>query len=362
MLKKTAAVVLAAAMVASLAACGSSSSGSGAGGSAAGTQAANTQTADTQSSDTKAASGDSIKFTMSMVDNEQSNYYKGAQAIAKEVSDATNGQITIDVKAGGTLGGESDTLDMAIQGDLDIASAANSVLANYIPEMSILDQAFLWDSQDQANYAVQHELGDLIQEKANAQGIHVIGYMESGFRDVFSKRPIQSIDDFKGLKIRVMQNDGQIGAFTSFGANPVALSAGDQFTALQQGTIDACENAVSNCWVNKFYEAGINSITNTHHCFVYIPLCMSDNAWKKIPEDLQDTFVKAVWKGCQEQWQYLNDANEEAKGELEKAGVKFYDIDTDSLKQAYEAYQKKQGTTYDSNWQAAIDAAKKAVK
>lgn len=85
-----------------------------------------------------------------MVDNEQSNYYKGAQAIADSVNEATNGQFQIKVVAGGTLGGESDTLDMAIQGDLDIASCANSVLANYIPEMSILDQAFLWDSQDQA--------------------------------------------------------------------------------------------------------------------------------------------------------------------------------------------------------------------
>ncbi len=121
-MKKILSVVLAALMLAGvLAGCGGSSSGSG-------------------------KSGDSIKFTMSMVDNEQSNYYKGAQAIASAVSEKTGGKITIDVKAGGSLGGEADTLDMAIQGDLDIASCANSVLANYIPEMSILDQAFLWDS------------------------------------------------------------------------------------------------------------------------------------------------------------------------------------------------------------------------
>ena len=221
-----------------------------------------------------------ITFKFAMVDNEQSNYYKGAQAIAASVEEATEGKIKIDVVAGGTLGGEADTLDMAIQGDLAIATAANSVLANYIPEMAILDQAFLWDSQDQANYAVQNELGALISEKAEALGIHVIGYMESGFRDVFSKKPIESLDDFKGVKIRTMQNKGQLAAFTSFGANPVALAAGEQFTALQQGTIDACENAVSNCWVNKFYEAGVNSVTTTHHCFVYIPICMSDNAWK----------------------------------------------------------------------------------
>lgn len=355
--KKLVALLLAATMALGLSACGNSSS-------TAVTQNADpaetTALADTASPNDTTAAADAITFTMSMVDNEQSNYYKGAQAIADSVKEATKGKILIDVKAGGTLGGESDTLDMAIQGDLDIASAANSVLENYIPEMAILDKAFLWDSQDQANYAVQHELGDLIQAKANTQGIHVIGYMESGFRDIFSKKPIEKIDDFKGLKIRVMQNDGQLAAFTAFGANPVALAAGDQFTALQQGTIDACENAVSNCWVNKFYEAGVNSITNSHHCFVYIPLCMSDNAWNKIPENLRDTFVDAVWAGCEKQWQFLNEANEEAKSELQGVGVTFYDIDVDSLKTAYDEATKD--VSYDPDFQAAVDAAKQAVQ
>ena len=266
-----------------------------------------------------------ITFKFAMVDNEQSNYYKGAQAIAASVEEATQGAI-------------------------------------YIPEMAILDQAFLWDSQDQANYAVQNELGALINEKAEALGIHVIGYMESGFRDVFSKKPIQSIDDFKGVKIRTMQNQGQLAAFTSFGANPVALAAGEQFTALQQGTIDACENAVSNCWVNKFYEAGVNSVTTTHHSFVYIPLCMSDNAWNQIPDDLKETFVEAVWAGCEQQWQFLNEANEEAVELLKGVGVSFYDIDLDSLKEAYAAKVEADGTTYDEAWVAAVEAARAAVK
>lgn len=348
-MKKLLSVMLAALMlVGILAGCGGSNNSGGSSGGG-------------NSSGSASSSGDSIKFTMAMVDNEQSNYYKGAQAIASAVSDKTGGRITIDVKAGGSLGGEADTLDMAIQGDLDIASCANSVLANYIPEMSILDQAFLWDSQDQANYAVTHELGDLISEKAEALGVHVIGYMESGFRDVFSKTPIQAMSDFNGVKIRTMQNDGQIAAFTSFGANSVALAAGDQFTGLQQGTIDACENAVSNCWVNKFYEAGVTSITNTHHCFVYIPLVMSDAAWNKIPDDLKETFLEAVAEGCEQQWQFLNEANEEAVGELEGVGVTFYDIDLGELKSAYEAKMAADGTTYDATWSEAVEAARAAV-
>lgn len=309
---------------------------------------------------TTAFAADEITLTLALADNTSSNYYQGTMAIADAVAEATDGQITINVQAGGTLGGESDTLDMAIQGDLDIASCANSVLANYIPEMNILDQAFLWDSADQANYAIQNELGALISEKAEALGIHVIGYLESGFRDVFSTKPIESMADFKGLKIRVMQNDGQLTAFTSFGANPIALSASEQFTALQQGTIDACENAVSNCWINKYYEAGVDSIINTKHCFVYIPLCMSDTAWNKIPDDLKDAFLTAVQEGCEAQWQYLIDANEEAKTNLEDAGVTFYDINIDELKEAYQVELDKM--SYDEAWVAAVDAAKAAVE
>lgn len=337
-MKKAIAFTLSLAMAASLTACGGGTGGK------------------------EATSGDSINFTLALVDNTASNYYKGAMKIAENVEAATEGKITITVQAGGALGGESDTLDMAIQGDLDIASCANSVLANYIPEMNILDQAFLWASTDQANYAVQNELGTLIQQKAAEQGIHVIGYLESGFRDVFAKKPIQSMADFKGIKIRVMQNEGQLTAFTSFGANPIALSSSEQFTALQQGTIDACENAVSNCWINKYHEAGVKSIINTRHSFVYIPLCMSDKAWNKIPEELRDTFVKAVWEGCEAQWQYLDEANDEAQANLEDAGVTFYDINTDEMKTAYQAKQQQENVTYDPAWEAAIEAARAAVK
>lgn len=311
---------------------------------------------------TSAEAARPIRFTMSLGDNEQSNYYKGAMAIVEAVKEATDGRIVINVRAGGTLGGEADTLDMAIQGDLDIATCANSVLANYIPEMAILDQAFLWDSQAQANYAVMHEVGALIAKKAEPHGIKVIGYLESGFRDVFSKRPVEKMADFNGLKIRTMQNQGQLQAFTSFGANPIALAAGEQFTALQQGTIDACENAVSNCWINKFYEAGVTSIINTKHCFVYIPICISNNAWNRIPEDLRDKFLAAVQKGCEQQWEFLNEANNEAIELLKGVGIKFYDIDISELRAAYAERQKADGTTYDPEWVAAVEAARAAVK
>ena len=106
----------------------------------------------------------------------------------------------------------------------------------------------------------------------------------------------------------------------------------------------------------------MNSITNTKHCFVYIPICMSDNAWNKIPEDMREPFVNAVQEGCKAQWTYLNEANVEAVENLEGAGVTFYDIDTEGLKAKYQAAQEKAGASYDEKWIAAVDAAKRAVQ
>ena len=310
----------------------------------------------------EAYTGEPITLIMGMTDGEQTNYYRGAMAIVEEVKKATNGKIIIDVKAGGTLGSETDELDMVIQGDLDIAACSSSVVSNYIPELAILDQAFLWDSQEQANYAIQHELGELLQQRAQEIGFHVIGSFEAGYRDVFSTRPVKTISDFKGLKIRTMQSKGQLQAFIAFGANPVALSFGEQFSALQQGTIDACENALVNCWDNKYYEAGVNSIIKTNHCFLFMPLCMSENAYNRIPENLREKFVKAVWAGCSQQWQYLNEANADALAKLEQVGVTLYEVDLDELKTAYKEQQKKDGTTYDMKWVDAVNAAKTAIK
>lgn len=309
----------------------------------------------------QAGGQEEVTLKLALVDPENSNYAKGANAIAQEVEKATDGKVKIEVNAGGSLGGERDTVELAMSNNLDIATCANSVLTNFIPEMGILDQAYLWTNADQAHAAVDGKLGELIKEKAKAQGLQVIGFMESGFRNTFSKKPIKAMEDFKGMTIRTMENKYHQAAFTAFGSMPVAMAYNDVFTALQQGTIDAAENATVNCLASGYYEVTKN-ITNTQHAFVYIVLCMSDSAWNKIPEELQKPFLDAVQKGCEAQRQYLVDANEEAVQELEKKGVQFHDIDIEELQKAYQAEAKKQGFTFDKAWQAAVEEAIDSVK
>nr|WP_296093322.1 TRAP transporter substrate-binding protein [uncultured Dorea sp.] len=303
----------------------------------------------------KSVEKEQLVFRMAIVDGESSPIYKGAKAMADDVYEKTNGRIKIVVVTGGALGDERGSVELCSQGDLDIASAANSVLTNFIPEMDILDQPYLWENEEQAHAAVDGPVGELISKAAEEKlNVHVIGYLESGFRDTFSLKPIKTMSDFKGVKIRTMQNQYHMAAFQSFGAMPTAMAYNEVFTALQQGTIDACENAVSNCLSNGYYEVTKN-VTYTHHAFTYIPVMMSDKAWNMIPDDLKDEFMAGCEEGYKAERKYLKEANEDAIKELKKKGVKFWDIDMDELKNAYEAEAKKKGFTFDPEWQKAVN-------
>lgn len=346
-MKKLIALLMALAMTLSLAACGGGGSSSGGGSGDSGSSG---------SSDGAENNGQTVKFKMAFVDPESSPYAQGGLKIAEEVKAATNGQIEIEVVTGGALGGERDMVELTMDNSLDIATCANSVMTNFIPEMSILDQAYLWKNADEAHAAVDGPVGELIQEKANALGLHIIGYLESGFRNTFSVKPIEKMSDFSGVTIRTMENQYHQAAFEAFGAMPVAMSANDVFTALQQGTIDAAENATANCYNNGFYEV-TKHITNTQHAFVYILLCMSEDAWNKIPADLQEPFLEAVQRGVDYERDLLVQANDEAAEKLKAEGVTFHEIDTAELQSAYQAKAQEKGFTFDPAWQAAVDEA-----
>lgn len=103
-----------------------------------------------------------IHLKMAVADADNSAQAEGAREIAREVEKATDGMIQIEVLAGGTLGGERDTVELAMLGGIDIVTCANSVFTQWIPEMSILDQPYLFTNEAQAHGAVDGRVGDLL--------------------------------------------------------------------------------------------------------------------------------------------------------------------------------------------------------
>ena len=312
-----------------------------------------------EAEETAAPVEERVSLTMYFVDPDTSPYVAGGRKIAELVRDATGGRIEIEVIGSSELG-ERDLVERAMDNQLDIATCANSVLTNNIPQMNILDQAYLWKNAEEAHAAVDGRLGELIRERALTLGLHVIGFEESGFRNTFSVKPIQTMADFEGVTIRTMENKYHQAAFRAFGATPVALAYGEVFGALQEGRVDACENATANCLNSGYYQI-TRYVTNTRHAFVYIALCMSDEAWGRISEELREPFMAAVQEGVRWEREELNRANAEAAEKLAELGVTFYDIDVTALQAAYRRQAAEEGFSFDAEWQAAVDEAVQSV-
>lgn len=299
--------------------------------------------------------GDVVTLKMSLDDPENSNYYRGAVKIAEEVEKATNGRVKIEVFASGQLGSELEALELCQMGDVDIATIANSKVVNFIPDLSLLDQAYLFTNLDQAHAAIDGDLRKLIYDEAfKSMRVHLVGAMESGFRNVFSSKPIDSVAAFKGIKIRTMESQSHMLAFNSFGSIATPMAYSEQFTALQTGAIDACENAIANMLANGFYEY-CKYVTWSNHAFVYIFVFVSDNAWqKKIPAELHDAFLEGMRRGYEAQRGYLQEANAEAVAKLTEMGITFFDIDTKELQRIYQAEAQKV-FTFNPAWVEALN-------
>lgn len=354
-MKRTAAILLSVTVIAGmLSGCGQSK---GNGGTPAVSAAGEQGGASTQGGAGAQAAEGGIVLKLGMVDPDGSNFHKGALAVAEEVDKATGGKVKIQVFAGGQLGNERDMYEGAQMGTIDMFAASNAVITSFIPEMAVLDQPFLFETAEEAHHVIDGTVGQLIADKTAAQGIHTVGWMDVGFRNIFSTRPVASLEDLKNLKIRTMENDIHIAAFNAMGAIATPMASGDVFTGLQQGTIDAAENSISNLIANRYYEITKN-VTWTNHVFGFMGIFMSDKAWNQIPEDVREDFMAGVKAGAQRQRDYLVEANEAAVKELTGLGVNFYEISMDDLRKLADPAMEQFADRMDPAWVEAIEAEK----
>ncbi|MGL5625140.1 TRAP transporter substrate-binding protein [Cetobacterium sp.] len=275
-------------------------------------------------------SNGNVVLKLGHVNGDKTNYHYGMLKYAEEVERLTDGKVKVEVYANAQLGNERDMVEGLQLGTIDIAAVASPVLASFVPEMSVLDAPFMFKSYEHADNVIDGKVGEVLSEKLKKQEFNTVAWMYSGFRNVFSIKPLTDIDSFKGLKIRTMENKMHIKTFEALGALATPMPYGEVFTGLQQGTIDAAENATDNVLTQKFYEVTKN-VGETGHFFTYIALGVSDKALAKIPADLVPKLYEAGTTSALYQRNLLIESNANAKTELQKLGVTFTEPNKEEL-------------------------------
>jgi len=223
----------------------------------------------------------------------QNPYALGAERFADLVKERTDGKVVIKLFPNSQLGKAQKLIEGVVLGTIDFAMTTTAVLGQFEPKLLVFGFPYMFRDRDHAFKALDtigFEVGKSLEDK----GIKILGFYENGIRHMMNnKRKLNSPDDMKGLKIRVMSTPVYIEMIKSLGADPTPMAFGEVYSACQQGTIDGLECPAVHFWQKRFFEVN-NYITLTAHTYESEPLTMSMKTWNKLPAEYQDIILQAV--------------------------------------------------------------------
>ncbi len=276
--------------------------------------------------------------------------HHGAVAFAKYVTEKTKGELEVQVFPLGQLGGERSMTEQVQAGTLHMTAVTASVLANFVPEMGIIELPFIYPNREAAYKVLDDkEVKERFAKLCDAKGFVFVGYTENEFRDMTnSKRPIKRPEDLKGLKIRVIEGPIFIDTFKTFGANPTPMPFPEIYNALQQKVIDGQDNPLYTSILMKFTEVN-KFATVTHHILTECPVVVNKKFWNSLTPEQQKIFREAA----EVQVKTNRDGNAKNRTEaLQKAkaqGVDVYmltDADREAFKKAVQPVLDKYKGVY----------------
>lgn len=175
--------------------------------------------------------------------------------MSTEIAKRTNGEVKLDVYPNSQLGGNKEMVEGAMLGTIDIAQQFAGAFSSYVPEMDILALPFLFKSEEGLFKALDGEAGDILAKALEKRGFVPLTYFYGGSRSFINNvRPINTPEDLKGLKIRVIGVKTVIEAINALGAIATPMSQSEVYSALQQGVLDGWENSPVTLYSLKLYE------------------------------------------------------------------------------------------------------------
>lgn len=217
-----------------------------------------------------------------------------AWELFKEMMERRLGRkVVIKIYPQGQLGNERDLIEQTELGSIQMTATAAAPLALHNPHLGIYNLPYLFKSEEELWSITDGPIGLDLAEETARKGILILDYWSTGVRHIFSKKPIRTVDDMRGVKIRVMESPIFIAAFRGVGAQPTPLPYGEVYQALATGVVDAAENDSSGYRNMKFFEpAPVYSLTA--HNIIPKPVQINLPFYQKLPEDVRRVLIATV--------------------------------------------------------------------
>lgn len=223
-----------------------------------------------------------------------------ADKFAELVEEASGGNVTISVYPNDQLAGGNATkgIEMIAGGSVDLAAYATSVMSVIDEQLSVATIPWIFDDYADARQVIDGTGGEYYAERLSAKGITYLGSFHNGFRQITnSKHAVKTPEDVKGLKIRVPGSEVYMSFFKELGADPVAMSWSEVFTAIQQGTIDGQENGVSITASAKMNEIQ-DYLTLWNYTYENDLFVANTEIWESLDENTRELLQEKAVEAC----------------------------------------------------------------
>ena len=270
--------------------------------------------------------------------------------LGKKLSAATQGRLSVAMYPSMQLGGEKEAIEQAQVGAIAFARVSVGALGPVVDDLNVFNLPYVFRNTTHMQHVIDGQIGQDLLDKVTNSGKGLVGlaWMDAGARNFYAtKKPIKTMADLKGMKVRVMGNPMFVEMANSMGGNGVAMGYDQVFSALQTGVVDGAENNPPSFVFDNHFQVA-KFYTLTEHLIVPEMLVFSKKAWDAMSKDDQALLVKFSKEAQQEERKLWEAYEKQAMDKAKTAGIQIIEVSAadkkvfqDAVKPVWDKYGPK---------------------
>lgn len=249
-----------------------------------------------------------------------------ARKFAELVKERSNGLIEVQVFSNGTLYKDGEEMNALSRGDIQMIAPAISKLTDIVPEISVFDLPFAFNSLDEVHEYALSDIGEKLTNRLKNHNLLVAGLWDSGFKQISNSiRPIEHYSDLEGLRIRIMPSDILTKQYETLNAETKRTDFVTVFNVLQNDNVDGHENTLTNITSKNLYSLQ-NYITISNHGYLGYLILFNYDFWNSLPEDVQQLLTEILQEVQEWEWQLTKEMDQEKLQEIQHCAIQLHTL------------------------------------
>lgn len=219
---------------------------------------------------------------------------KAADFFAKRAAELTKGRVKVEIYPNSQLYKDKEEMEALQLGSVQMLAPSLSKFAPLgVKEFEVFDLPFIFDDYNDLHKVTGGPVGAKLLKKLESRGITGLAYWDNGFKVMSANKPLKSVEDYKGLKMRIQSSKVLDAQMRALGALPQVLAFSETYQALQTGVVDGTENPPSNLYTQKMHEVQ-KHVSVTNHGYLGYAVVVNKKFWEGLPADIRAALTKAM--------------------------------------------------------------------